>query len=550
MDAARLQAELLLSGGDHASAAAALEALLPRATDTLDRARVLLALSRAYPRLGRPQDCVRVATEALHLLERCDELGLLCEARAQLSLAFSLLALGRDALEQALSALSLARQLQDPEREGWALARLGNAYAALDNPAQARETTQLAREIAERHGLSELDFACLNNQAYFTLDECEQLHIDGETEQAIVVQAMAQLLSEQALACAQAQANPYKVALALSNLVEALLQGQDWARAQPLIDFLDQSSQEHGFHALATSTRLHRAMMDRGRGRLESAIDIAEDLLRLTGEAMAPRLHRRALRLLYECHKSAGNAAAALSDLEQLMLAERVAIRTAQVAQTQVLLIRQEVDQAVARAEHARADADRERERVLALEREHELLREQLARSDRAAREDVLTHLANRRHAEHAMPLLWQQADRSVQPMAAALLDIDHFKLVNDRCGHAIGDMVLRELASLLRQRLRSADLLARWGGEEFLICLVGPAAREAEAVLERLRVAVSEHAWERVHAGLRLTISIGLAQRGQGGAAKVPDPRALVQCADVALYQAKNAGRNRLRQA
>jgi len=265
---------------------------------------------------------------------------------------------------------------------------------------------------------------------------------------------------------------------------------------------------------------------------------------------MAPRLHRRALRLLYECHKAAGNAAAALSDLEQLMLAERVAIRTAQVAQTQVLLIRQEVDQAVARAEHARADADRERERVLALEREHELLREQLARSDRAAREDVLTHLANRRHAEHAMPLLWQQADRSVQPMAAALLDIDHFKLVNDRCGHAIGDMVLRELASLLRQRLRSADLLARWGGEEFLICLVGPAAREAEAVLERLRVAVSEHAWERVHAGLRLTISIGLAQRGQGGAAKVPDPRALVQCADVALYQAKNAGRNRLRQA
>jgi len=553
MDAERLQAEQLLGGGDHAGAARALEALLPQATDPLGRARVLLALSKAYPRLGRLQDCVRAATEAVHLLERCDARPLLCEARAQLSLAFSMLALGREALEQALSSLSLARQLQDAEREGWALARLGNAYAALDNPAQARETTQLAREIAERHGLAELDFACLNNQAYFTLDECEQLLIDGEPEQAVVVQAMAQLLSEQALAAAQAQTNPYKVALALSNLVEALLKGQDWARAQPLIDHLDQSAQEHGFHALAIGTGLHRAVMNRGCGQLAAAIQTAEGLLGpqgLQGERMVPRLQRRALRLLYECHKAAGNPAAALADLEQLMLAERLAIRAAQVAQTEVLLIRQEVDQALARAEHACADAARERERVVALEREHELLREQLARSDRAAREDVLTHLSNRRHAEHAMPLLWQHADQTALPVAAALLDIDHFKLVNDRCGHAIGDAVLRELASLLRQRLRSADLLARWGGEEFLICLVGPAAREAEAVLERLRVAVSEHAWERLHPGLHLTISIGLAQRGQGAAARVPDPRALVQCADVALYQAKNAGRNRLRQA
>ncbi|MBH9579719.1 GGDEF domain-containing protein [Inhella proteolytica] len=543
-------AEALLQQGNHSAAALRLEALLPQAQGGPERARVLNDLARAYARLGRPQDCVRVASEAVHLLERQEALGPLCEARCNLSLAYSLLSLGREALEQALSALNLARRLQDPEREGWALARLGNAYAALDNPAQARETTQLAREIALQHGLPELDFACLNNQAFFTLYEYEELVIDGETEQAVVVQAMAQLLSEQAVACAQAQGNPYRIALALSNLVEALLQGQDWDRAAPLIEYLDQTAQEHEFAGLAISTRLHRAVLARGRGQHAEAIAAAESLLQLRGDAILPRLQRRALRLLYECHKTAGAHEAALADLEALMRAERLAIRTVQLAQTEVLLIRQEVDQAMARAEHARADAERERERVLALEREHEALREQLARSDRAAREDVLTRLANRRHAEQALPLMWEQTPSPDTPFAVAMLDIDHFKRVNDQFGHAVGDAVLRELAQLLRQRLRSADLLARWGGEEFLIGLVGPPARDAEAVLERLRSAVMEHPWERVHGGLRLTISIGLALRGVGNGAPAEEPRELVQAADIALYQAKHAGRNRLRLA
>ncbi|MFO1249888.1 MAG: GGDEF domain-containing protein [Inhella sp.] len=570
-------AEALLQQGNHSAAALRLEALLPQAQGGPERARVLNDLARAYARLGRPQDCVRVASEAVHLLERQEALGPLCEARCNLSLAYSLLSLGREALEQALSALNLARRLQDPEGnagppqvslspsgggpgagrtwgraelEGWALARLGNAYAALDNPAQARETTQLAREIALQHGLPELDFACLNNQAFFTLYEYEELLIDGETEQAVVVQAMAQLLSEQAVACAQAQGNPYRIALALSNLVEALLQGQDWDRAAPLIEYLDQTAQEHEFAGLSISTRLHRAVLARGRGQHAEAIAAAESLLQLRGDAILPRLQRRALRLLYECHKAAGAHEAALTDLEALMRAERLATRTVQLAQTEVLLIRQEVDQAMARAEHARADADRERERVLALEREHEALREQLARSDRAAREDVLTRLANRRHAEQALPLMWEQTPSPDTPFAVAMLDIDHFKRVNDQFGHAVGDAVLRELAQLLRQRLRSADLLARWGGEEFLIGLVGPPARDAEAVLERLRSAVMEHPWERVHAGLRLTISIGLALRGVGNGAPAEEPRELVQAADIALYQAKHAGRNRLRLA
>jgi len=543
-------AEALLLQGKHSAAALRLEALLPQAGTGPERARVLNDLARAYARLGRPQDCVRVASEAVHLLERQEALGPLCDARCNLSLAYALLSLGREALEQALSALNLARRLQDPAREGWAMARLGNAYAALDNPAQARETTQLAREIALQHGLHELDFACLNNQAYFTLNECEELLIDGEAEQGVVVQAMAQLLAEQAVACAQAQGNPYRIALALSNLVEALLQGQDWGRAFPLIEHLDQTAQEHEFAGLSISTRLHRAVLARGQGQHAEAIAAAEGLLQLRGDAMLPRLQRRALRLLYECHKAAGAHAAALADLEALMRAERLATRTVQLAQTEVLLIRQEVDQAMARAEHARADADRERERALALEREHEALREQLARSDRAAREDVLTRLANRRHAEQALPLMWDQTPAPDTPFAVAMLDIDHFKRVNDQFGHAVGDSVLRELAQLLRQRLRSADLLARWGGEEFLIGLVGPPARDAEAVLERLRSAVMDHGWERVHPGLRLTVSIGLALRGIGNGAPAEEPRELVQAADIALYQAKHAGRNRLRLA
>jgi diguanylate cyclase (GGDEF)-like protein len=125
-------------------------------------------------------------------------------------------------------------------------------------------------------------------------------------------------------------------------------------------------------------------------------------------------------------------------------------------------------------------------------------------------------------------------------------LDVDNFKQVNDNHGHGVGDAVLMALADLFRARVRGGDLIARMGGEEFLIVFAQTSLEWAREACERLRAAVEGHGWEQITPGLRITISIGLclgdvASEGRRDAAQ------LLAQADAALYQAKNEGRNRV---
>ena len=521
----------------------ALLAAMPSRDEEAGRAQALLGLTRALPRLGRLADAVRSGSEALHLFElRGDPAGL-ADTRVALALVYAHLELGREAMEHALSALDLARHLGDREREAWALLRMGNAYQALGDPVQGRETTQQAREIAQAQGLTELEFGCLNNQAHFTLDECELLLRDGEHDRVTLVQALAQTLAQDAVLLAQREGHSYWQALALSNLIDALLLGGDWPRAEPLLLAQSELVERCGYATLRLESRLQHARVAAARGLMDEGLAQADALLHDNDPAKARRLERRTLQMLYEACKQQGRADAALHHLERLLEAERRAMRQAQALQTQALLIRQEVQSAMARAAHAQADAQAAHARAQRLERDHLRLQERLARTEHAALEDLLTRLANRRHAEAALPLLMQRTQ--AEPLALALLDIDHFKRVNDRFGHAVGDRVLREFAGLLRQQVRGADLLARWGGEEFVVALLGDGARQALTIMERLREAVARHPWALVQDGLTLTVSIGFTLQAAG--AQAPHWPVVMQRADQALYRAKAGGRNQV---
>lgn len=151
---------------------------------------------------------------------------------------------------------------------------------------------------------------------------------------------------------------------------------------------------------------------------------------------------------------------------------------------------------------------------------------------------DFLTGLPNRRYAEE---WLARAAERS-GPLTLAVFDLDHFKWVNDQCGHAVGDLVLREVATVVGQQLPSAARLARWGGEEFLLMLPGQGLGEAASLCERLRAATERHPCGE--AG-QVTASFGVAERLPGEA--LTDT---LRRADAALYTAKHAGRNQVRQA
>jgi len=157
------------------------------------------------------------------------------------------------------------------------------------------------------------------------------------------------------------------------------------------------------------------------------------------------------------------------------------------------------------------------------------------------SRIDGLTQLLNRQAWEEAAMVEVSRSRRSGAPATLLMLDVDHFKAVNDRYGHPAGDAVLRSVARLLRDALREEDVLGRYGGEEFSIVLPNTAAAGAAVAAERLRARIESAVLER-GAGIRATVSIGFAELAPEDA----DCSAWIARADRALYAAKAGGRNR----
>ena len=162
------------------------------------------------------------------------------------------------------------------------------------------------------------------------------------------------------------------------------------------------------------------------------------------------------------------------------------------------------------------------------------------------ASQDALTGLSNRRRTAELAAAALQAAADTHQPLTLAVIDMDHFKVINDRCGHATGDFVLKEFARAGREALRESDILGRWGGEEFLLVMPDTPLDLALSSLERLRTLVFGIPLPAVAGELRVSISAGLATN-EGGARSLDE---LIARADAALYIAKNEGRDLVRVA
>jgi len=189
------------------------------------------------------------------------------------------------------------------------------------------------------------------------------------------------------------------------------------------------------------------------------------------------------------------------------------------------------------------------RERTARIEAQNQRLEEAQIRQnelvealDRLSREDALTELFNRRHMDQFLAQEKERIDRYGGTLSIALLDLDHFKEVNDQHSHQVGDEVLRVVAGILDHEARGPDVVARYGGEEFMIALPNTSIEGARVVLERVRSSIESHDWGDVCDGLRMTISGGVASLEEAG-----DLEALFRLADERLYRAKEQGRNRI---
>ena len=175
-------------------------------------------------------------------------------------------------------------------------------------------------------------------------------------------------------------------------------------------------------------------------------------------------------------------------------------------------------------------------------------LQEQLLAAREALRQeathDGLTGLLNRRAILGLLQIELERAAREVQPVAVLMVDLDHFKAINDRHGHMAGDAALRETANRLMTSVRRYDSVGRYGGEEFLVVLPGCNGDGALAQAERLRQAVASEPFSIATQSLPITCSIGVAWRP---ASSRCDTDTLVRESDLGLYGAKESGRNRI---
>ena len=329
-------------------------------------------------------------------------------------------------------------------------------------------------------------------------------------------------------------------------------------------------------HAALSHANVARALMQ--LGRLQEAVTAAERSVAEGRDLLSDAVLGSSLPVLIDALEAAGQSAGALAASREYVewleghstartlqaLAELEARYAAAEREREIEALRQQglikaLELKASRAEFERSQESLQRQRlasgfvllgalsvlvVAALL--WRLLRQQRAQAAELARlacTDPLTGLDNRRALfERFERVCREPASESAQP-GLLVLDLDHFKRINDRYGHPVGDAVLRDLAELLRRESPAAARVARIGGEEFAVLLDDDSLASARALAERILQSAREYRSNQVEAqGLRLSLSAGLALRREG-----ETPEQLYRRADQALYRAKEAGRDRL---
>jgi diguanylate cyclase (GGDEF)-like protein len=311
--------------------------------------------------------------------------------------------------------------------------------------------------------------------------------------------------------------------------------------------------------ALLADERLERitatGLLALAQGRAEEAVAALEPSAALAGDDGTPglsvRMRAQFFAVLSEAHEACGQPAAALATLQRCQRLHRVQTQMASLAryqaaalQTELLRLQHRLDENDAH----RRSLERARTELAAMNVELTRQVEQVQALQQAlveqATHDPLTGLFNRRHLNDALPTLFALAQREAQTMALAIIDLDHFKRINDQHGHAAGDRLLTAFGELLAGQCRRSDVACRYGGEEF--CLLMPrtdaagARRKVQSLLRRWRAQVFELSGVRLQG---LSFSAGVADTALAQAS----PDVLLKAADDKLLAAKREGRNRV---
>lgn len=520
IEALLVNAEAAKERGDLAAGLAMAEQawLAVRTDDAARRRRAGLLLTHFRYRTGMVSPMIDVALETLPMLRASGPTSELIDLLRQIAVCACDVNRFEVALSSAQEAYRLALEIGDVARMSLATNALGCYFERSGDPWQAErlllESVAMARDLPDLHPL----FTALNNLGgaligkFYLLRDAVPLAEAREALQTALPHAL------EAVALAAKSGEAFKTVFSLGNLGEIQLHLGDTTSASTALNESLAMARSGGFKAQAWRIGCSLGELELRQGRVQDAYDTLKAVLH---ESEGAEQRITLLRLhhgLWRAARDLGSADEALSHLENYLRLERLRAVTQLHAQSQLFVTRME-------AEQMRQEAQSHRARARELEAD--------------VYRDQLTGLGNRREMERRWPELLRQVQDAGAPLSVAMLDLDHFKQVNDRHGHAAGDRVLVTLAELLRAHTRSADLVVRLGGEEFLLVLPDTGAARAFDVCDRLRQRVAAHDWGFIAEGLQVTLSAGLTS------SPPYDAELLSLRADAALYRAKAAGRN-----
>ncbi|MFI7544336.1 diguanylate cyclase [Actinoplanes sp. NPDC049599] len=494
------------------------------------QARALHSLANQLLRLGHQEEAVTACREAVAALESIGDKAGICEVLTLQAMPLNELGMHEEALDVLARGRGLAQRLGDRDLLYWVHNRTGVVHGSMGN--RELSTEYLMRALTMVDGMdAEARFCILNNVGDNAVYQVARLRAEGDPGRAEETLRGALGLVDEALGLARAAGNPFRESICLDNYGMLLALAGDFTEAARLIDDSRAIAVIHGYRSLESAAWQHQAHVRLMRGECAAAVEgllVALDRAVDAGEKpMAMEIHRE----LSDAYEQLGDFAAALGHYRSFHTLEREAHNQVAAARARMAVHGFELDNARLETNNARLEAELHRVRSAELEAAN-------LSWQRQASEDALTGLPNRRCAELRLPELAAQAG----PLCVAIADVDLFKGVNDRFGHFVGDEVLRQIAAVLRDTVRDNDLVARFGGEEFLIALDGLGLADAQARCELLRAQVAGYPWDRLQPGLAVTISLGVAVVPAGG-----DLTAALTLADQRLYDAKHRGRNRV---
>ena len=543
-----------------------LEQALEHAADRQSKARLALDLADCLQD-SQPKVSYQWVVKAFNWIEN-DPL-LLAESGRGLMLEGNILLrqghfdLGQKKLEQALE---IARQLDDPDLLSHVLCGLGGAYVGQDQYALAMETLIEAEAFSPIIADKNLEGKILVNLGilFYYMNDFE--------EAARHFNLGAEIFSQ--------TRNTTRLSMALINLMHTAFAAADFSQA------LDYLSQVRALNQTAPYVEMHwylaNGAYEASQGNYQQALEnyergleIARDeelqngkveiLFEKTRSLLALKQPQAALKCVEETfslldgtqnkldlrvsHELFSLVYEQLEQYQQALWHHRKYHQLDAEINSEMIANRLRSNEAIYRAETARKESEIVKSKNQQLENEiaerrkaEDALRESEKLYRRQAQLDHLTGVTNRRFFYELALAKVENARNHQMPLSAILIDLDHFKAINDSFGHLVGDQVLKNVAARLSEAVRDVDIVCRYGGEEFIILLPGATSEQTSPIANRVFRSISDNPFLIAGHLIKVNISLGMASWQTGDS--LDD---LIEHADQAMYSAKRAGRNRI---